>query len=281
MANEHYDEFCRASFPELTPLERQLLGHYCTRFNESVKPPRAWPGLQELENITNAHPKSISRALGNLTRKGHLSRVTLASKERGRRAEYAPNRELIRSQIKVTEELLNVSNVTHLQVTGDYSLSYATTPISNPSVASRPPHGYPKPNKPNKPNKPYNVDRFNLLVLSALPERLRTFSPGVSLERLLDECDELGISDEVRRVIATNRWGNVPVNAGGIVNKLIKDSIERKSLGFPVVTPEQVTPTPPLFEPSNRIISPKTAETERQIEMVRAKLRAGVKSIPN
>jgi hypothetical protein len=64
MANEHYDEFCLASFPELTPLQRQLLGHYCTRFNESVIPPRAWPGLQELRNITNAHPKSISRALG-------------------------------------------------------------------------------------------------------------------------------------------------------------------------------------------------------------------------
>jgi hypothetical protein len=269
MANEHYDEFCLASFPELTPLERQLLGHYCTRFNESVMPPRAWPGLQELENITNAHPKSISRALGNLTRKGHLSRVTLASKERGRRAEYAPNREVIRSRIKVTEELPNVPDVTHLRVTGDYSLSNATAPISNPPVASRSPHGYPKPKEPNKPN---NVNRFNLLVLSALPERLRTLSPGVNFERLLDECDELGISDEVRLVIATNRWDNVHANPGGIINKLIKDSIERKRLGQAVVALEQVTNLPPRFEPETRVITPKTPETEQLLSELWVKL---------
>lgn len=268
MANEHYDEFCLASFPELTPLERQLLGHYCTRFNESVIPPRAWPGLQELENITNAHPKSISRALGNLTRKGHLSRVTLASKERGRRAEYAPNRGLIRSRIKVTEELPNKSNVTHLRVTGDYSLSNATTPIGNPPVASGPLHGYPKPKEPNKPN---NVDRFHLVILNSLPERLRTLSPGPNYERLLDECDELGISDEVRRVIATNRWDKIP-NAGGIVHKLIKDSIERKRSGQVVIAPEQVTNWSPRFEPETRVITPKTPETEQALSELRVKL---------
>ena len=262
MANEHYDEFCRASFPELTWLERQLLGHYCTRFNETVKPPRAWPGLQELINITNAHPKSISRSLGNLTRTNHLNRVTLASKERGRKAEYAPNMELIRSQIKVTGELPNIKDVSHLQVTGDDSISNPTVRLGNARVVSKSPESYPKPKEPIKPN---NVDRFTLIILNSLPERLRTLSPSANYEKLLDECDELGITDDVRRVIATNRWDNVKVNPGGIVDKLIKDSIERKRSGQVVIAPEQVTNLPPRFEPETRVITPKSPETEQAL----------------
>lgn len=276
MANEHYDEFCLASFPELTPLERQLLGHYCTRFNESVIPPRAWPGLQELENITNAHPKSISRALGNLTRKGHLSRVTLASKERGRRAEYAPNRELIRSRIKVTEELPNVPNVTHSRVTGDYSLSNATTPISNPPVASEPLQGYPKRKEPIKPK---NVDRFHLVILNSLPERLRTINPGANYEKLLDECDSLGIIDEIMRLLSTNRWDNVQGNAGGLVAKIVKDAIERKRSGQLVVAPAQVSYVPPPYVEEIWELKPMTPETRELIEETKRKLK-GFGSIP-
>ena len=262
MSNEHYDEFCLASFPDITPMERQLLGHYCTRFNESVSPPRAWPGLQELMNITNAHPKSISRALGHLVNKGYLRRVTRASRERGLKAEYAPNRKLIRSRIKVTEELPNIHDVTGLQVTGDDCISNPSAPIGNLQVVSKSPESYPKPKEPIKPN---NVDRFHLVILNSLPERLRTLSPGSNYERLLDECDELGISDEVRRVLATNRWDNVPAYAGGIVNKLIKEAIEKKRSGQVVIAPEQATYVPPRFEPENREITPRSPETEKAL----------------
>jgi hypothetical protein len=117
----------------------------------------------------------------------------------------------------------------------------------------------------------YDLFRFNLIVLSALPERLRTLSPGVNYEKLLDECDELGIADEVRRVIATNRWDNVQANAGGIVNKLIKESIERKRLGQAVIAPEQVTNLPPRFEPETRVITPKSPETEQTLSELRTK----------
>jgi hypothetical protein len=117
----------------------------------------------------------------------------------------------------------------------------------------------------------YDLFRFNLIVLSALPERLRTLSPGVNYEKLLDECDELGISDEVRRVIATNRWDNVPANAGGIVHKLLKESIERKRSGQAVIAPEQVTNLPPRFEPETRVITPKTPETEQVLSELRMK----------
>lgn len=266
MSNEHYDEFCRATYPDLTQLQRQLLGHYCTRFNETVIPPRAWPGLQELVNITGAHPKSISRALGVLTRIGYLFRVTLASRERGKKAEYAPNRELIRSRIKVTEELPNIPNVSHLQVTEDDVISNPAIPLSNPPVAVVPPQGYPKPKEPIKPN---NVDRFTLNILNSLPERLRTINPGLNFEILLDECDELGITDDVRLMLTANRWDNVSENPGGLVISLIKKAIERKRLNLPVIPQGAVTTLPPPFKPEERVITPRSADTDALIEALR------------
>jgi hypothetical protein len=266
MSNEHYDEFCQATYPDLTLLERQLLGHYCARFNEKVSPPRAWPPLQELLNITGVHAKSISRSLGSLTRKGYLRRVTLASRERGRRAEYAPNRELIKSLIKVTEELPNVQDITHLQVTVNDSKSNPSEPSGNAQVANRSRDSYPKPKEPNKPN---NVDRFYLIILNALPERLRTFTTSTYLERLLDECDDLGVSDEVRRMLTTNWWDNVKKNPRGLVISLIKKALERKRLGFPVIPSNAITPTPAPFVDEAREITPRTASTNAMIEDLR------------
>jgi len=266
MANEHYDEFCQATYPDLTLLERQLLGHYCARFNEKVSPPRAWPPLQELLNITGVHAKSISRTLGSLTRKGYLRRVTRASRERGRKAEYAPNRELIQSLIKVTEELPNTQDVTHLQVTVNDSKSNPSEPSDNAQVANRSRDSYPKPKEPNKPN---NVDRFNLIILNALPERLRTVTPSTYLERLLDDCDELGVSDEVRRMLTTNLWDNVQDNPKGLVIFLIKKALERNRLGLPVVPLNAITPTPAPFVDEVREITPRTASTNAMIEDLR------------
>ncbi len=269
MSNEHYDEFCLGVYPDLTQLERQILGHYSTRFNESVSPARAWPSLSELLRITGVHPKSVSRAISKLVKLGYLYRVTHASKERGRKAELAVNRKLIRErQVKVTGELPNIQDVTHLQVTDASGLSNATVQLGNSEVLDRSPVGYPKPNEPIKPN---NVDRFNLIILNSLPERLRTLSNGKNYDRLLDECDELGISDEVRRVLATNRWDNVQTNAGGIVNKLIRESIERKRLGQVVIAPEQVTQVPPQYEPENREITPMSDETKQAFIELRKK----------
>ncbi len=269
MSNEHYDEFCLGVYPDLTQLERQILGHYSTRFNESVSPARAWPSLSELLRITGVHPKSVSRAISKLVKLGYLYRVTHASKERGRKAELAVNRKLIRErQVKVTGELPNIQDVTHLQVTDASGLSNATVQLGNSEVLDRSPVGYPKPNEPIKPN---NVDRLNLIILNSLPERLRTLSNGKNYDRLLDECDELGISDEVRRVLATNRWDNVQTNAGGIVNKLIRESIERKRLGQVVIAPEQVTQVPPQYEPENREITPMSDETKQAFIELRKK----------
>jgi hypothetical protein len=143
-------------------------------------------------------------------------------------------------------------------------------------VKSNPHQGYPKPKEPIKPN---NVDRFNLVILNSLPERLRTLSPGTNYEKLLDECDELGIADDVRRVISTNRWDNVQANPGGIVAKIIKDAIERKRSGHLVIAPNQVTYTPPPYVEEVREQEPISLETLELIEATKRKMK-GFGSIP-
>jgi hypothetical protein len=149
MANKHYDEFCEAELPNLNRLERQLLGHICARYNEEVKPPRAWPSLAELKRITGAHDKSISRGFTGLVNKSYLFRVTRA--RIGRQSEYAPNMLKIR-QHKVTHELpINNEQVTETEVTG------------NATVISGSPTSYPKPNKPIKPTSQLVDDLLTII----------------------------------------------------------------------------------------------------------------------
>jgi hypothetical protein len=213
MSNEAYDEFCKASIPDLTTLDRQLLGHYATRFNEAVIPPRAWPSRKELIRITGARTKSISRSLGRLTRRGLLIRVTLASKDRGLKAEYAVNRSLIRSCIQVTDEVPNKYEVTDEVETGN-----SETPLSNSGVTTEALHGYPKPNKPNKPTNVQSYDRFNEVILKHVPIELRsTITAGKNLDTLLDELEVLSVTTQtISNAINHITWTNV-IKAGAIV----------------------------------------------------------------
>jgi len=231
MSNEVYDEFCRASIPNLTILDRQLLGHYCTRFNETVVPPRAWPPLSELKRITSSHEKSISRSLGKLYKQGFLVRVTLANKERGRRAEYAVNRELIRSFIQVTDEL-PIKDVSGLQVTEETPLGNSVIPISNPSVPKEEPCGYPKPNKPIKPikrNNEINYERWHL-VTSGLKENVKSFiNPAPNTELLLDKLERRGTRLETVRDVLAKVNFSTSHKIGGLFVKTLEDLVGVKS----------------------------------------------------
>ncbi len=222
MSNKVYDEFCKASIPNLTTLDRQLLGHYCARFNEKVNPPRAWPPRSELIRITGARDKSISRSLGRLTRRDLLIRVTLASKDRGLKAEYAPNRLLIRSFIQVTEELPNEYEVTDEVETGN-----PIALLSNSGAPEKVLHGYAKPNKPNKPKNVHSYDRFNDLILKHVPQQLRaTITAGKNLDTLLDELSELGVTDQaIGSAINLIMWSNV-IKAGAIVSLTLTGLVE-------------------------------------------------------
>lgn len=224
MSNKVYDEFCKASIPDLTTLDRQVLGHYATRFNEKVNPPRAWPPRSELIRITGAHDKSISRSLGRLARRGLLIRITRADKDKGLRGEYAVNRELLNRLIKVTDELPN-----EYEVTDELETDNPLAPISNLGAPEKVLHGYAKPIKPIKPTNVDAYDRFNDLILKNVPTQLRTtITAGKNLDTLLDELSQLGVTDQaIGSAINLITWTNV-IKAGAIVSITLSALIEER-----------------------------------------------------
>lgn len=203
MSNVHYDLFCLADIPDLTQLDRQLLGHICTRFNENAVPPKAWPGEAELKRITGAEPGSNSRGITRLVRKGFLYRVTKPIKgngrTRGNRSEVAPNLKLIASYVHITDGL-SITNKKVLklyeQLTVQTTLDNPTTSLDNPKDAITYPTGYAKRIEPNNLSKRIDTKRW-LVIVSKIPTEFRTFiNPGHNYEILLDQCNANGSSNE-------------------------------------------------------------------------------------
>jgi hypothetical protein len=203
VSNVHYDLFCLADIPDLTQLDRQLLGHICTRFNENAVPPKAWPGEAELKRITGAEPGSNSRGITRLVRKGFLYRVTKPSKgngrTRGNRSEVAPNLKLIASYVHITDGL-SITNKKVLklyeQLTVQTTLDNPTTSLDNPKDAITYPTGYAKRIEPNNLSKRIDTKRW-LVIVSKIPTEFRTFiNPGHNYEILLDQCNANGSSNE-------------------------------------------------------------------------------------
>ncbi len=278
MSNNEMNAFLSAGSPpgvKLSGLEYGLYLHICHRYDTRADIRSAYPGMDEFRRASTMSRSAIECALAKLKDKGLITQVKKGYI--GSRAEYVPTYSL---HLLTNRESVAYSNTLDNEVSSTPAESVSNTGIESPAYAHRvssTPVAISTVSNVNT-NK-YNLLRFNL-ILRSLPERLRTISPGTNLEKLLDECDELGITNEIQRVLAGNKWDNITGNAGGIVCKLIKDAIERKGAGLPVVAPVQVTPTPPMYEPDNRVITPRSAETERLIEMTKAILN-GVKSIPD
>ena len=278
MSNDEMNAFLRAGTPpgiKLSGLEYGLYLHICHRYDTRANIRSAYPGMDEFRRTSTMSRSAIECALTKLKDKGLITQVKKGYI--GSRAEYVPTYSLY---LISNGESVAYRNTLDNGVSSNQEESVSNTDIESPAYAHRvssTPVAISTVNTVNT-NK-YNLIRFNL-ILKSLPERLRTISPGTNFERLLDECDELGITSEIQRVLAGNKWDNITGNAGGIVCKLIKDAIERKRAGLPVVAPVQVTPTPPMYEPDNRVITPRSAETERLIEMTKA-IFNGVKSIPD
>ena len=270
MSNDEMNAYLKHGAPPGVKLSGSECAIYliiCHRYDTRADIMSAYPGMDEFRRATTLSRSAIECALARLKSKGLI--VQVQKGYIGKRAEYVPT-----YSISLLNNLESVAYVNTLdnEVSRTRAESVQQTsrecPADEQRVSSRP---VTISTVSNVNTNKYDLFRFNLIVLSALPERLRTLRPGTNYERLLDECDELGISDEVRRVIATNRWDNVQANAGGIVNKLIKESIERKRLGQAVIAPEQVTNLPPRFELETRVITPKTPETEQALSELRTK----------
>lgn len=270
MSNKEMNAYLQYGAPPGVKLSGSECAIYliiCHRYDTRADIMSAYPGMDEFRRATTLSRSAIECALTRLKTKGLITQVQKGYI--GKRAEYVPTYSI--------SLLHNSESVAYVNTLDSGVSSTRAESVSNTGLESRV-HEQRVSSTPvtistvsNVNTNKYDLFRFNLIVLSALPDRLRTLSPGVNYERLLDECDELGISDEVRRVIATNRWDNVQANAGGIVNKLIKESIERKRLGQAVIAPEQVTNLPPRFEPETRVIKPKTPETEQVLSELRMK----------
>jgi hypothetical protein len=279
MSNYETNAFLNAGLPpgikKLSGLETALYLIICHRYDRrefahGKRNPgyrKSYPGMPLFQRVTGMSRSALEGAIGTLKVKGLITQV-----EKGYRnntACYIPTYSI--------NLLTNGESVAYTDTIDDEVSSTPAESVSNTGIES-PAYAHNVSSTPvtisttsTVSNNKYDLFRFNLIVLSALPERLRTLSPSKNWEKLLDECDELGIADEVRRVLATNRWDNVPANAGGIVNKLIKESIERKRLGQAVIAPEQVTNLPPRFEPETRVITPKSPETEQTLSELRTK----------
>jgi predicted transcriptional regulator len=270
MSNKEMNAYLQYGAPpgvKLSGTECAIYLIICHRYDTRADVMSAYPGMDEFRRVTTLSRSAVECALARLKSKGLITQVQKGYV--GKRAEYVPtysinlltNGESVAYVNTLKDEVSpiqaeSVSNTSRESRVDEQKVS--STPVTISTVS-------------NVNTNKYDLFRFNLIVLSALPERLRTLSPGVNYEKLLDECDELGIADEVRRVISTNRWDNVQANAGGIVNKLIKESIERKRSGQAVIAPEQVTNLPPRFEPETRVITPKSPETEQTLSELRTK----------
>lgn len=270
MSNKEMNAYLQYGAPpgvKLSSLECAIYLIICHRYDTRADVMSAYPGMDEFRRATTKSRSAIECALAKLKAKGLITQVQKGYI--GKRAEYVPTYSI--------SLLHNSESVAYANTLDSGVSSTRAESVSNTGLESRV-HEQRVSSTPvtistvsNANTNKYDLFRFNLIVLSALPERLKALSPGVNFERLLDECDELGIADEVRRVIATNRWDNVKANAGGIVNKLIKEALERKRLGQPVIAPEQVTNLPPRFVPETRAITPKTPETEQVLSELRMK----------
>ena len=207
MANKHYDEFCEANLPNLKLLDRQLLGHYCARYNMEVTPPRAWPSIDELTRITGAHKKSISRSLGRLVKSGYIFRVTRA--RIGWQSEYAPNMARIK-ELKVTDELpIDNEQVTEKAV------------IGNPTVLSGSPDSYPKPNKPIKPTTQLFDD-----LLSVIPKE-KHFNATPKFVAMLEQLKQHGTSyNDLKAYLKDLNWFGIHTPQTFVIS-LIKDKLDK------------------------------------------------------
>lgn len=244
MSNVHYDLFCLAELPpELTVLDRQLLGHMCARYNEKETPPKAWPGADELARITGSKPESNSRSIGRLVNYTFLLRVTRAFKgkggQRGNRGEYAPNLRLIASYI--TDEL-SIKNekvlALYRNLTKETALDNLPDAITNPTDVITYPTSYAKPIEPNNLIKRIDTKRW-LLITSKIPTEYMTYiNPGHNYEMLLNQCNANGHTNEhLADVIGRTDFYNA-YKKGGLLNDVLQGlaggkSVRKSKSGLP------------------------------------------------
>ena len=271
MSNYETNAFLEHGLPpgiKLSGLESALFLIICHRYDTTKDVPSAYPGMALFLRVTGKSRSTIECALKGLKDKKLITQIKKGYTSQ--RAEYVPT-----YAVALVNGVESVRYINTLEsgVLAIPAQSVSNTDLESPVYAERvssPPVTIS--NKSNINKNKYDSLRFNSVVLSAIPERLRTISPGSNFEKLLDECDSLGIRDEIRRLLVTNRWHNVEANAGGIVSKIIKDAIERERSGQLVASPIKATSYPERYVEETRELEPISDKTKELIEETKRKM---------
>jgi hypothetical protein len=268
MSNKETNAFLEHGVPpevKLSGLETALFFIICHRYDTTKEVPSAYPGMDLFLRTTTKSRSTIECALKGLKDKKLITQVKKGYV--GQRANYVPTYAV--ALVNGVESVRYFNTLDHevLAIPAEsVSNSSQESPVFEDKVSSPP---VTISSKSNINNNKYDLLRFNLIILNSLPDRLRVIKPGHNIESLLDECDSLGISEDIRRLLLGNSWDNVTGNAGGLVASMIKDALERHRSGKPVVTHAKSTPTPPPFEPEDRVITPRTESTDALLRELR------------
>ncbi len=195
--------------------------------------------VDPLQGVMPQRP-SIDRSRSRLVEVGFLTRVTRG--QPGQQAEFAINLELIKSYIRVTEQLhINKEQVTiELQEVTERLLT------SNRAVGIEYPSGYSKPIKPIKPKNVSNeVTRFDFII-SKLPNHIKSeITYGKNFDRLLDELEYQGTTSEAIRDHLEASDFTSSNNVGGLVVHLLGQLLAGGALKHKARSNQ-----PPRFDPS-------------------------------
>lgn len=278
MSNKETNAYLEHGLPpgvKLSGLESALLFIICHRYDTTKDVPTAYPGMELFQRVTTKSRSTIECALKSLKDKRLITQVSKGYV--GHRANYVPTYPVALVNGVESVQYFNTLDSGVLAIPArSVSNTDGERPVYEEKVSSPP---VTISNKSNINNNKYDSLRFNSVVIESLPERLRTINPGSNFEKLLDECDSLGITNEIKKVLSTNSWDNIEGNPGGIVNKLIKEAIERKRSGQLVAPVAHATPQPPMYVEETRTLEPITETTRELIEETKRKLK-GFGSIP-
>lgn len=217
----------------LTDLDRLLLMIHADAHQDKLG--KAILPIRDLIRQTRRHDKSIIRSRGRLVKIGALIRVTKGYEDQA--SEYAVSEDFLRSH-QVTAQLpvsRNKKKTGYLEVAPEI-------PRGNAPDTDKLPDGYPilKDDKTQiRKERSYvisnqqqqaksapseiNFDRWNVVTGEISGDVLRSITPGVNYEQLLDECDAKGWSPSRLRT----RLGAINfVNAGkcgGLLEHVLRD----------------------------------------------------------
>lgn len=280
MSNREMNAFLEAGLPpgiKLTGLQGLLYLIICHRYDTrpfvNGEPNKgylkSYPGMDLFLRVTGKARSSIETALGVLKALGLITQVQKGYTRS--RANYVPtysinllNKSVGLDNTLETRELdIPAERVRHTGVESDeYRRRELGIPVTISIVS-------------NINTNKCDLLRFNSFISEPLPERLRPLiKPGKNLEALLDECDELGITNDVRRLIAENTWDNVIGSPGGIVIKIIKEALERKRSGQAVIAPVQKTYQPPKYVLESRVKEPPSEKSQAIIDAAKEIMRS-------